>query len=134
MVAALETWVQENSTIDTDAPDCRQDHSQSPQDRLYRPRESLPALGQIRGFGDLALEMQQLRQMIYNQSQALSDFSKIADDAHDKVDEASAKVNITLRRAARLKEVYDQLIQWSVDMQGAVTREAHRSGLTVVDD
>ncbi|KFY80880.1 hypothetical protein V499_00290 [Pseudogymnoascus sp. VKM F-103] len=132
-IAALETWVQENSTIDTDAPDCRQDHSQSPQDRLYRPRESLPALGQIRGFSDLALEMQQLRQMIYNQSQALSDFSKIADDAHDKVEEASAKVNITLRRAARLKEVYDQLIQWSVDMQGAVTREAHRSGLAVVD-
>jgi hypothetical protein len=29
-IAALETWVQENSTIDTDAPDCRQDHSQSP--------------------------------------------------------------------------------------------------------
>ncbi|OBT52379.1 hypothetical protein VE04_07216 [Pseudogymnoascus sp. 24MN13] len=109
-IAALETW-----------------------DRLYRPRESLPALGQIRGFSDLALEMQQLRQMIYNQSQALSDFSKIADDAHDKVEEASAKVNITLRRAARLKEVYDQLIQWSVDMQGAVTREAHRSGLAVVD-
>ncbi|OBT43174.1 hypothetical protein VE00_06393 [Pseudogymnoascus sp. WSF 3629] len=133
-IAALETWVQENSTIDMDAPDCRQDHSQSPQDRrLYRSRESLPALGQSRGFSDLASEMQQLRQMIYNQSQAVSDFSKIADDAHDKVEEASAKVNITLRRAARLKAVYDQLIQWSLDMQGAVTREAHRSGLTVVD-
>ncbi|OBT82856.1 hypothetical protein VE02_09906 [Pseudogymnoascus sp. 03VT05] len=64
-IAALETWVHENSTIDIDAPD----HSQSPQDRqLDRPLASL----------------------IYKESQTLKDFSKIADDAHAKVEVASA--------------------------------------------
>ena len=61
--AALETWVQGNSTMDMDAPDCRQDHSQSPQhQRLYGPRESLSALGPSISFDDLALEIQLLKQ------------------------------------------------------------------------
>lgn len=63
-IAALETWVQENTTIDMDTPGSRQDQSQSPQDRrLYRLGEPLPALGQSMGFSDLASEMQRLRQM-----------------------------------------------------------------------
>ncbi|KFY30556.1 hypothetical protein V493_01829 [Pseudogymnoascus sp. VKM F-4281 (FW-2241)] len=120
-IAALETWVQENSTADMDAPDCLQDHSQSPQNRrLYRPHETLSALGQSIGFDNLASEMQRLRKTIYNESETLRDFSKMADDAHAKVDnahakveEASSMVDITLQRASRLKAVYDQLIQCS---------------------
>ncbi|OBT81442.1 hypothetical protein VE02_09833 [Pseudogymnoascus sp. 03VT05] len=129
-IAALETWVHENSTIDIDAPD----HSQSPQDRrLNRPLASLSGLGQSMGFRDLASELQLLKQKIYKESQTLKDFSKIADDAHAKVEVASAMVNITLQRVARLRAVYDQLIQWSLDMQAAVAREAQHNGLTVVD-
>lgn len=62
-IAALETWVHENSAIDIDAPDCRQDHSQSPQDRrLNRPLGLPSGLGQSMGFEDLALELQLLKQ------------------------------------------------------------------------
>lgn len=39
---------------------------------------------------------------------------------------------IVCRRVSRLKAVYDQLMHWSVDMQNAVTREAHCCGLAVV--
>ncbi|OBT81439.1 hypothetical protein VE02_09836 [Pseudogymnoascus sp. 03VT05] len=70
-IAALETW--------------------SPQDwRLDRPLASLSGLGQSMGFGDLASELQLLKQKIYKESQTLKDFSKIADDAHAKVEVASA--------------------------------------------